>query len=292
MVASWNWKPSPRGKIMKQVKLPSGDSVPVLGQGTWMMGDSARRRKEEVAALKLGLDLGMNLIDTAEMYGNGAAEEITGEAIAGRRDEVFLVSKVLPQNSSRRGVMTACERSLKRLKTDRLDLYLLHWRGNTPLAETVEAFTTLMHAGKIRHWGVSNFDVDDMHELTALVGGGAVQTNQVYYNLGHRGIEYDLVPWSLERHIPVMAYSPLDQGRLLRSRELGAIAARHNATAAQAALAWLMQRDGVFVIPKSASEAHVRENYGALKVTFTKDDLAELDRVFPPPRKKSPLETT
>jgi diketogulonate reductase-like aldo/keto reductase len=292
MVALSNWKPSPRGKSMKQVELPSGDSVPVLGLGTWMMGDSARRRKDEVAALKLGLDLGMNLIDTAEMYANGIAEEIAGEAIAGRRDEVFLVSKVLPQNSSRRGTVAACERSLKRLNTDRLDLYLLHWRGGTPLSETVEGFNALVRAGKIRHWGVSNFDVDDMEELEALKDGGVLQTNQVYYNLARRGIEFSLVPWCRERRIPIMAYSPLDQGRLLRSRELQQIAARHNATAAQVALAWLMQLEGVFVIPKSSNEAHVRENFGALDIRLTKEDLADLDRAFPPPRRKSPLETT
>ena len=200
--------------------------------------------------------------------------------------------KVLPQNSSRRGVIAACERSLKRLGTDRLDLYLLHWRGGTPLSETVEGFATLLRAGKIRHWGVSNFDTEDMEELAALDDSSAVQTNQVYYNLARRGIEYDLAPWCLKHHIPIMAYSPLDQGRLLRSRELQNVAQRHGATPAQAALAWLMQREGVFVIPKSSSIAHVRENFGALKIQLTKEDLAELDRAYPPPRRKSPLETT
>ena len=277
---------------MKQVKLPSGDSIPVLGQGTWMMGESARRRGDEIAALRIGLDLGMNLIDTAEMYASGGAEEIVGEAIAGRRDEVYLVSKVLPQNASRRGVVAACENSLKRLKTDRLELYLLHWQGSVKLAETVEGFTALVKSGKIRRWGVSNFDAGDMEELVGLPGGDSVQTNQVYYNLNHRGLEYDLTPWCLKHRVPIMAYSPLDQGRLLRTKELQHIAGVHGATPSQVALAWLMQKDGVFVIPKAGNEAHVRENEGALRVRLTKDDLAALDAAFPPPRKKSPLETT
>lgn len=277
---------------MKQVKLPSGQTVPVLGQGTWAMGDSSARRKTEVAALKLGLDLGMNLIDTAEMYASGGAEEVVGEAIAGRRDEVYLVSKVMPQNASRRGVVSACERSLKRMKTDRMELYLLHWQGSVPLEETVEGFGALVRDGKIRRWGVSNFDAADMEELVSLAGGDAAQTNQVYYNLNHRGIEYDLVPWCLKHRIPIMAYSPLDQGRLLRAPVLQRIAAAHGASPAQVALAWLMQRDGVFVIPKSSNEAHVRENFGALKVRLSKDDLAALDAGFPAPRRKTPLETT
>lgn len=276
---------------MKQVKLPSGIDLPVLGQGTWAMGERGGR-KTEVTALKLGLDLGMNLIDTAEMYASGGAEEVVGEAIAGRRDEVYLVSKVLPSNASRRGIVTACERSLKRLKTDRMELYLLHWQGGVPLAETVEGFEALVRDGKIRRWGVSNFDAGDMEELVSLKGGDAVQINQVYYNLNHRGIEFDLAPWCLKHRVPIMAYSPLDQGRLLRAPALQQIAQAHGVTAAQVALAWLMQRDGVFVIPKAGSEAHVRENFGALKVQLSKDDLATLDRAFPPPRKKTPLETT
>ncbi|HXJ02909.1 MAG TPA: aldo/keto reductase [Micropepsaceae bacterium] len=274
------------------VRLPTGDTVPALGQGTWTMGDASRRRKEEVAALRLGMDLGMTLIDTAEMYASGGAEEVVGEAIAGRRDEAFIVSKVMPGNASRRGTITACEKSLKRLKIDAIDLYLLHWPGAAPISETVDAFVTLKKAGKIRHWGVSNFDVDEMEELVALPDGAAVATNQVMYNLKRRGIEFDLIPWCAQRNIPIMAYSPLDQGRLLRSRELETIAARHKATAAQAALAWLLHQEQVIVIPKAGSDAHVRENHGALSVKLDAKDLAEIDRAFPPPAKKKPLEST
>jgi diketogulonate reductase-like aldo/keto reductase len=277
---------------MKQVTLHSGQKVPVLGQGTWTMGESGRRRADEIAALKLGLDLGMTLIDTAEMYASGGAEEVIAEAIAGRRDEVYLVSKVMPQNSSRRGAIAACEKSLKRLKTDRLELYLLHWRGGVPLEETLDAFAALQQAGKIRAWGVSNFDVDDMEDLHAVAGGEACEANQVYYNLNHRNIEFDLVPWSLKQRVPIMAYSPLDQGRLLKSRELQRIAGEHGAMPAQVALAWLMQRDGVFVIPKAGTQAHARENFGATKLALSAADLAALDAAFPPPKKKRPLETT
>jgi diketogulonate reductase-like aldo/keto reductase len=277
---------------MPRVTLPAGETVPALGQGTWTMGDSSRRRKEEVAALRLGFDLGMTLIDTAEMYASGGAEEVVGEAVAGRRDRVFIVSKVMPANASRRGTVLACEKSLKRLKTDHIDLYLLHWPGSVPIAETVEGFTTLKRAGKIRHWGVSNFDVAEMEELIALPDGGAVAANQVMYNLKRRGIEYDLIPWCEGRRIPIMAYSPLDQGKLLRARELERIAAAHNATAAQVALAWLLQRKSVMVIPKAGSEAHVRENHGALGLRLTAGDLAALTRAFPPPAKKNSLETT
>jgi diketogulonate reductase-like aldo/keto reductase len=274
------------------VTLPSGDTVPALGQGTWTMGDNARHRKEEIAALRLGLDLGMTLIDTAEMYASGGAEEVVGEAIAGRRDEAFLVSKVMPSNASRRGTIAACEKSLKRLKTDRIELYLLHWPGAIPIAETVEGFTQLKQSGKIRHWGVSNLDVDKMEELVALPDGAAVAANQVMYNLNRRGIEYDLIPWCEKRRIPMMAYSPLDQGRLLRSRPLEQIATRRGATPAQIALAWLLHRKGVMVIPKAASEAHVRDNHGALAVSLTADDIAALDQAFPPPAKKKPLAST
>jgi diketogulonate reductase-like aldo/keto reductase len=274
------------------VTLPTGESVPALGLGTWTMGDSSRRRKDEVAVLRLGFDLGMTLVDTAEMYGSGGAEEVVGEAVAGRREEVFIVSKVMPGNASRRGTISACERSLKRLKTDRIDLYLLHWPGAVPIAETVEAFTILKRAGKIRHWGVSNFDVDEMEELVALPDGAAVATNQVMYNLKRRGIEYDLVPWCRQHRIPIMAYSPLDQGKLLRARELEEVAARHNATAAQVALAWLLRQDKVMVIPKAGSEAHMRENHGALAVKLDAKDMAALDRAFPAPAKKKPLEST
>jgi diketogulonate reductase-like aldo/keto reductase len=274
---------------VRTITLPSGKTVPALGQGTWRMGEDARRRKDEVAALRAGIDLGMTLIDTAEMYADGEAEVVTAEAIAGRRDEVFIVSKVLPENATRRGTIAACERSLKRLSTDRIDLYLLHWRGSPPLKGTLEAFDELMRAGKIRAWGVSNFDQSDMEELWGL-DGNACATNQVLYNLSRRGIEHDLLPWCLKRHVPVMAYSPVEQGRLLRHRELQAVAKRHDATPAQVALAWTLRHDGVIAIPKAGSVAHVQENVGALGVRLTAEDIAVLDKAFPPPRGARPLE--
>ncbi|MBZ9680799.1 MULTISPECIES: aldo/keto reductase [unclassified Mesorhizobium] len=274
----------------RTTKLPSGEAVQVLGQGTWKMGEDARRRAGEVNALKLGLDLGMTLIDTAEMYASGGAEEVVAEAIAGRREELFLVSKVLPSNASRTGVPAACEKSLKRLRTDRIDLYLLHWPGSVPLGETVEAFEALKKAGKIRHWGVSNFDTDEMEELTGLRSGGNVQTNQVLYNLSRRGPEFDLAPWSRQRGIPLMAYSPVEQGALARNARLEAIATRHNATPAQIALAWVMHQDGVIAIPKASSQEHVRQNFAALDIKLTADDLADLDCAFPPPTRKRGLE--
>jgi diketogulonate reductase-like aldo/keto reductase len=276
---------------VRTTRLPSGEAVPVLGQGTWGMAEDARRRKDEVAALRLGLDLGMTLIDTAEMYADGGAEELTAEAIAGRRDEVFLVSKVLPDNATRRRTIAACERSLRRLATDRIDLYLLHWPGPTPLHETIDAFESLVHAGKIRHWGVSNFDTSDMEEVAGLPGGAAAATDQVLYNLTRRGIEWDLLPWCRERGLPVMAYSPIEQGRLLGRPALRSVAARHGgATAAQAALAWLLRQDGVIAIPKAGTPAHARENRAALDLSLTAEDLAGLDRAFPPPSRKRPLE--
>jgi len=275
---------------IRTTTLPSGEAVQVLGQGTWKMGEDNRRRADEVRALRLGLDLGMTLIDTAEMYASGGAEEVVAEAIAGRRDGVFLVSKVLPSNASRAGVKRACENSLRRLATDRIDLYLLHWPGSVPLAETVEAFEALKAEGKIRHWGVSNFDTDEMEELVGLVGGGNVQTNQVLYNLSRRGPEFDLAPWCRQRGIPLMAYSPVEQGALARNARLEAIAARHNATAAQIALAWVMAQPGVIAIPKASSQEHVRQNVAALDIRLTSEDLAELDRAFPPPTRKRGLE--
>jgi diketogulonate reductase-like aldo/keto reductase len=275
---------------MRVLKLPSGETVPVLGQGTWGMGEQARRAADEALALRLGLDLGMTLIDTAEMYGDGGAEEVVAEAIAGRRNEVFLVSKVLPENASRRKTVEACERSLRRLGTDRIDLYLLHWRGSVPLADTLEAFQELTAAGKIRHWGVSNFDTDDMDELAALPGGADCATNQVLYNLTRRGIEFDLLPWCRERRIPLMAYSPIEQGRLLGHAVLKAVAARHGTTPAQAALAWLLRQPDVIVIPKATDPGHVRENRAALNLKLTPQDLADLDKAFPAPARKRPLE--
>lgn len=275
---------------VRTIKLPSGEAIPVLGQGTWGMAEDVRRRKEEIAALRLGLDLGMTLIDTAEMYANGAAEELVGEAIVGRRDEVFLVSKVLPNNATQRGMLAACERSLQRLGTDRLDLYLLHWRGYPPLEETLDAFATLIHAGKIRHWGVSNFNVSDLEELVDLPIGAAVTADQVLYNLTRRGIEYDLLPWCRERSLPIMAYSPIEQGRMLSHPGLQGVAARHGATPAQVALAWLLRQYGLNVIPRAGTLEHVRENRGALDLHLTEQDLATLDRAFPPPHRSRPLE--
>lgn len=275
---------------MKQVRLPSGELVPALGQGSWYMGEDRAARKDEVAALQLGLDLGLTLIDTAEMYAEGGAEEVVGEALARRRDEAFLVSKVYPHNASRLGVVAACERSLRRLKTDRIDLYLLHWRGQHPLAETVAGFEALQRAGKIRHWGVSNLDLDDMQELAAVPGGGACAANQLLYNLSRRGIEWDLLPWLRERGVPVMAYSPIEQGRLLRHKGLQDFARRHGMTPAQAALAWLLAQPGVIAIPKSASLARVRENAAAGALALDPAQRAELDRLFPPPAQAVPLE--
>jgi diketogulonate reductase-like aldo/keto reductase len=275
---------------LRSLALPGGERVPVLGQGTWNMAEDRRRRADEIAALRLGLDLGMTLVDTAEMYGDGAAEALVGEAIAGRRDEVFLVSKVLPTNASRRGTIAACERSLKRLGTDRIDLYLLHWRGSHPLAETLAAFEALQRDGKIRHWGVSNLDPADMRELVALAGGDQVATDQVLYNPGRRGIEFDLLPWCRARGVPIMAYSPVEQGRLLGHAEIARVAARHGATAAQVTLAWVLREDGVIAIPKAGDPRHVRENLGALDLALTAEDLAAMDRAFPPPRRARPLE--
>lgn len=275
---------------LPRVALPSGETVPQLGQGTWRMGESSRLRRDEVAALKLGIDLGMTLIDTAEMYGNGNAEEIVAEAVNGRRDECFIVSKVLPENATRAGTIAACERSLKRLKTDRIDLYFLHWRGSPPLADTLEAFLTLQSKGAIRHWGVSNFDVDDMEELIALEGGAGCASNQVLYNLRRRGIEAGLLPWCRERSIPIMAYSPIEQGRLLRDRVLTSVAIRYRATPAQIALAWVLRQRDMMVIPKATTLEHVRENRAALDIALTEKDLAELDRAFPPPKGPRPLE--
>ena len=269
--------------------LPSGETVPVLGLGTWNMGEDRRRHAAEVDALKLGIDLGMTLIDTAEMYASGGAEEVVRDAIVGRRDELFIVSKVLPSNASRKGVERACEQSLARMRCGVIDLYLLHWRGGVPLAETVEAFEALKASGKIRHWGVSNFDTDDMEELAALKAGPQAQTNQVLYNLKRRGIEYDLLPWQRQRGIPVMAYSPIEQGGLGDDRRLAEIARRHDAAPAQIALAWVMRDDGVIAIPKATRPEHVRENIAAQDIALTKDDLAAIDRDFPPPKAKTSL---
>ncbi|MBI2713782.1 MAG: aldo/keto reductase [Rhizobiales bacterium] len=277
-------------RTIPTISLPSGAAIPVFGLGTWRMGESAHRRADEVAALAHGLSLGITLIDTAEMYGDGEAERIVADAVGARRDEVFIVSKVLPENSSRRGTLAACERSLKRLKTDRIDLYLLHWRGSPPLQETLAAFEALVAAGKIRHWGISNFDIGEMRELWETAGGQAIATNQVLYNLTRRGIEFDLMPWCQARRIPIMAYSPIEQGRMLDHATLREVAARHDATPAQVALAWLTRQDGVVTIPKASTRAHVEEDLAALDLRLTREDLATLDRAFPPPKKPQPLD--
>jgi len=275
---------------MKTVNLPTGERIPALGQGTWNMGEKKKDRPEEIAALRLGLDLGLSLIDTAEMYGDGKSEELIAEAIDGRREQAFLVSKVLPQHATLRGTIKACEGSLRRLKTDWLDLYLLHWREDIPLEETLAGFETLVQDGKIRHWGVSNVDVADMEELVDLAGGSSVTTNQVLYNLSRRGIESGLQAWCRERQVPLMAYSPIEQGRLLKKAALRNVASRHGATPSQVALAWVLRHDEVIAIPKAGKSEHVRENHGALAMRLSKQDLSELDDAFPPPTEKVPLE--
>ena len=275
---------------MRKVALPSGERVSAFGQGTWHMGENRAIRAEEIETLRLGLDLGASLIDTAEMYGEGRAEELIGEAIEGRRHEAFLVTKVYPHNASRRGAAAACDRSLRRLRTDRIDLYLLHWRGSVPLAETMEAFMALQQAGKIRHYGVSNLDLEDMQELWTVPGGSAVATDQLLYNLVRRGIEWDLLPWLRKHHVPVMTYSPIEQAKLALSRGLANFARKWDMTPAQAALAWLLANDDVIVIPKTSRRERLRENLGALDHKLTTAQLAELDRLFPPPTGPQPLE--
>ncbi|MFS2008569.1 aldo/keto reductase [Azospirillum sp. CT11-132] len=275
---------------MKRVTLPDGTEVPALGQGTWMMAEGRGDRAAEIAALRAGIDRGMTLIDTAEMYGDGASEELVGEAIAGRRDGLFIVTKVLPSNASRIGTVKACERSLKRLGIDRIDLYLLHWRGGVPLEETVEAFQSLIQAGKIARWGVSNFDVDDLEELAEITDLHGCAANQVLYNPEHRGIEYDLLPFQHTARMPLMAYSPIGQGgRLLRSPALLAVAKRHDATPAQVAIAWALRQQGVIAIPKAGTTEHALQNAEAVKLTLTAEDIAEIDKAFPPPKRKQPL---
>jgi diketogulonate reductase-like aldo/keto reductase len=281
--------PGPVPSNAPNVILPSGASMPALGMGTWRMGERASERVREVAALRQGLDFGMTLIDTAEMYGDGGAEKIVGEAIAARRDQVFLVSKVYPHHASRRGVVAACERSLSRLKTDHLDLYLLHWRGDIALEETVAGFEQLRSAGRIRDWGVSNFDRNDLEELLALPEGARCAANQVLYHLDCRGVEWDLLPLCRRQRMAVMAYSPFDEGRLLRNRRLVSLASRIGTTPAQIALGWLIAQAGVATIPKAIDPAHVHDNFKALDVKFSSDVRAEIDRIFPPPSRATPL---
>ena len=275
---------------MKTVRLPSGERVPALGLGTWLMGEHAAARERELGVIRLALDLGITLIDTAEMYGEGRAESLIGEAIDGRRDAAFLVSKVYPHNASAKRMVNACERSLSRLRTDRIDLYLLHWRGDIPFEETIEGFEELREAGKIRHYGVSNLDLADMKEWWALPGGAAVATNQLLYNLSRRGIEWDLLPWLREHRIPTMAYSPVERSRLIHDPELKTFAAKIGAAPAQVALAWLLVNDDIIAIPKTTHAERLRENNAALEIRLTPAERAELDRLFPPPSGPSSLE--
>ena len=275
---------------IRTIALPGGERIPALGIGTWNMGERRQTRADEIAALQLAVELGMSVVDTAEMYGDGRAEELIAEALSDRRDALFLVSKVLPQHATRRRTISACERSLERLKTDRLDLYLLHWRGRVPLDETLEAFNKLKRDGKIRHWGVSNLDLADMEELAALAGASLPATNQVLYNLTRRGIEFDMLPWCRTQGIPIMAYSPLEQARLTKHKILRAMGDRLKVTPSQIALAWVLRQPGVVTIPKAGHRDHVRENHGALGIQLAPEDLDELDRVFAPPTRKMPLE--
>jgi diketogulonate reductase-like aldo/keto reductase len=284
---------------MHTVTLPDGESRPALGLGTWRIGEAAGRRRTEVAAVRSALDMGYRVIDTAEMYGEGGSEQVIGQALAEtlrtgslRRDEIFVVSKVYPHNASHDGVRAACERSRQRLGLDTIDLYLLHWRGSHPLDETVAGFEALRDLGWIRHWGVSNFDRDDMEELAALPGGERCAADQVYFSLGERGAGFDLLPWLQHRSMPLMAYCPIDQGRLAGDATLKAIGDRHGASAAQVALAWVLAQPGVMAIPKAVRETHLRENVGATELQLTRDDLAEIDARFAPPRRRTPLAMT
>ncbi len=275
---------------MKQVQLPSGERVAALGLGTWRYGEDSALRPAEIRTIRRSLELGMTLIDTAEMYGEGASESLIGEALEGRRDEAFIVTKVYPHNASRKGAIAACERSLKRLRTDRIDLYLLHWRGSVPFAETIEAFQSLHRDGKIRHFGVSNLDLDDMREWWRTPGGERAAANQLLYNLTRRGIDFDLRPWLRDKRVPVIAYSPIEQARLLRDRRLVGFAARHGMTPAQAALAWMLAADDIIAIPKTGDPRRLEQNFAALEHPLSREQLAELDTLFPPPDEATALE--
>jgi len=280
---------------MKTVALPDGETVPALGLGTWRMGESARDRRAEIDAVRFALEIGYRLIDTAEMYGEGGAEEVVGEALAAgpvRRDEAFIVSKVYPHNANHKGTISACERSLKRLRTDHIDLYLLHWRGSVPLAETVAAFEDLRLAGKIRHWGVSNFDVDDMRELWDVDDGTRCAANQVYYSAGQRGVEFDLLPWQRQHAVPLMAYCPIEQGSLARSARLQAVASKRGISAAQLALAWALRQPDVIAIPKAVQQAHLLDNLAAASIELSAAELSQVDAAFPPPTRKRRLAMT
>lgn len=283
---------------MHTVTWPDGTSAPALGLGTWRLGEQVSRRAAEVAALRQAFELGYRLVDTAEMYGDGGAETVVGDALAQAlragtlaRDDVTIVSKAYPQHAGARSLPAACERSLKRLRVDHLDLYLLHWRGSVPLSQTVAAFEALKQRGLIRHWGVSNFDVDDLEALVRVTNGSHCAANQIYYSVSQRGAEFELLPWQREHRIPAMAYSPIDQGAAARDRTLKAIGARHGASAAQIALAWVLRQPDVIAIPKAVREAHLRENWAAASIALTPQDLADIDRRFPPPARKTPLAT-
>jgi diketogulonate reductase-like aldo/keto reductase len=274
------------------VTLPGGQSVPAIGLGTWRMGESARTRRAEVEAVRHALEIGYRLIDTAEMYGEGGAEEVVGEALAQspvRRDEVFIVSKVYPHNAGRESAVAACVRSLERLRCDHIDLYLLHWRGNTPLAQTVAAFEQLQSQGRIRHWGVSNFDVDDLRELWTATQGAHCAANQVYYSASERGVEFDLLPWQRQHRVPTMAYCPIGQGALAHSQALKAIASARGCTPAQVALAWVLRQPDVIAIPKAVQPAHLRDNLAAASMVLSDAELAQIDAAYPPPRRKQAL---
>jgi diketogulonate reductase-like aldo/keto reductase len=281
---------TPGGMGVPTITLPDGTPMPVLGAGTWGYAEDPSRRDDEVASLRAALDVGLTLVDTAEMYADGGAEELVGEALAGRRDEAFVVDKVLPGDADRRGTHAACERALRRLRTDRIDLYLLHWRGRRPLAETVTAFEELRAAGKIGAWGVSNLDTDDLDELVGLAAGTGVATDQILYNLTRRGPEWELLPWARRHGLPVMAYSPVEQGRLLDDPTLREVADRHGATPAQVAIAWVLGHPGVAAIPKTGTPGRMAENRGALDVRLTDEDHATLDAAFPPPDRRHALE--
>jgi diketogulonate reductase-like aldo/keto reductase len=274
---------------MRYVQLKTGVKVPALGIGTWGMGERRAAKKEEVEALRLAIDLGLALIDTAEMYGDGGAETVVGEAVEGRRDDVFVVSKVYPHNASAKGIPLACERSLRRLDSDCIDLYLLHWRGSHPLAETVSAFERLLEQGKIRHWGVSNFDTSDLNELASVSSGRNCVANQVLYNLDERGIEWDLLPHCRKQDIAVMAYCPLGQGKLVNTKALLPLASKHRVTPAAIALAWLLRAPNVIAIPKTSHKGRLRDNAAAADLALDDEDLQVLDKAYPPPARKQPL---
>lgn len=274
----------------RKVIFKNGAQLPSIGQGTWNMGDDPSKREEEIQTLRTGIELGLTVLDTAEMYGDGRSELLVGEAILGIRDKVFLISKVLPSHASLKGTKKACEESLKRLNTESLDLYLLHWQGRYPFSETVEAMLELQQEGKIRQWGVSNMDVKEMEEFYSVQGGDTCYANEVLYNLTRRGIEYDLIPWCQLHHLPIIAYSPVEQGRLLDNPVLGKIASRHDVTPAQVALAWVIRLSGILAIPKASTVKHVRENADSLKLELTENDLEELEKAFPATTRKKHLE--